>query len=307
MANKKEFLYQALRIRMIEEEIARRYHDQEMRCPVHLSIGQEMNAVAIATLLRPQDFMVSTHRAHAHYLAKGGSLDALIGELYGKANGFARGNGGSMHCIDKAAGFIGATSIVGGTIPVGVGAAFASKIKKEDRVTAVCIGDAAVEEGVFHESANFAGLHRLPVIFYLEDNKYSCFTHIRDRQPARDFKQLARAHGLSYEKINYPTIYEDTEALKKKGIKLPVLIESEAYRFIQHCGPDQDDNLNYRQETEIAYHVQHDPLDALMAELGQDQVDIIKRKVDVEIKSAFHTTKKAQPPNELELGAYLYA
>src|SRR5450631_1597140 len=122
----KELYFRMLRIRRVEEEIAKRYGQQQMRCPVHLSIGQEGAAVGVATCLQPNDFMVSTHRAHAHYLAKGGRLTGLICELYGKADGCAKGQGGSMHLVDWSAGFAASTSIVGGTIPVGVVLAFAS-------------------------------------------------------------------------------------------------------------------------------------------------------------------------------------
>src|SRR5665213_264729 len=146
----KDLYYRMLRIRRAEEEISKRYTQEQMRCPVHLSIGQEAAAVGVCSALTAKDFMVSTHRAHAHYLAEGGRLNGLICELYGKADGCAKGQGGSMHLVDWSAGFAGSTSIVGGTIPVGVGLAFGSFLRKEPVVTVVCIGDAAVEEGVFH-------------------------------------------------------------------------------------------------------------------------------------------------------------
>lgn len=266
---------------MVEEEIARRYSEQEMRCPIHLSIGQEACAVGVASQLSHKDFMVSTHRSHAHYLAKGGNLKAMIAELYGKDTGCSRGHGGSMHLVDWSVGFAGSTSIVGGTIPIGVGLAFAAKIKDDKSVVAVMIGDAAVEEGVFHESANFASLHRLPVLFVCENNLYSCYTHIRHRQPFRPLSKIAEAHGLSYQttdgtdvrKISAMTAQMISELRCGLG---PFFFELPTYRLIEHCGPNQDDNLGYRDAKELAEWKQRDPV--LSLDLGSSYS--IKAEID---------------------------
>src|SRR3990167_9152776 len=153
---KDEIYYRAMRIRMVEEEISRRYGEKKMRCPVHLSIGQELNASTVCQYLTKDDQMVSTHRGHAHYLAKGGSLEKFIAELYGKTTGCSGGLGGSMHLCDRSVGFLGSTSIVGGTIPIGVGLAFSNKLQRKENIVVVCMGDAAIEEGIFWESWNFA-------------------------------------------------------------------------------------------------------------------------------------------------------
>src|SRR5437016_11125531 len=153
-----------MRIRMIEERIRTLYAEQEMRCPTHFSIGQEAAAVGVCARLTREELITSAHRSHAHYLAKGGDLRAMLAELYGKVTGCARGKGGSMHLIDRAAGFLGAVPIVGSTIPIGVGAAFASVLQGAPRLTVIFFGDAATETGVFHESLNFAALHHLPVL-----------------------------------------------------------------------------------------------------------------------------------------------
>src|SRR5262245_15313322 len=141
-----------LRIRMVEETIAQRYSEQEMRCPVHLSIGQEAVAVGVSAALRGDDQILSTHRAHAHYLAKGGDLGRMLAEIYGKSSGCASGKGGSMHLIDLNAGMLGSTPIVGNSIPVAVGVAFGDWLQDRDRVTVVYFGEGATEEGVFLES-----------------------------------------------------------------------------------------------------------------------------------------------------------
>jgi len=227
-----DLMLKAYRIRCVELEIARRYSSQRMRCPVHLSVGQELNAVRICDAIEKDDYMVSTHRGHAHYLAKGGSLKKLIAELHGLPLGCSGGHGGSMHLVDWNVNFAGSTSIVAGTIPVGVGLAWASKLNKENRVTVICIGDAAVEEGVFHEAANFASLHKLPVIFYCENNRTSCYTDIRDRQPSINIERFYGAHrflDLFYDiKLNIPRA-------RNLG---PILVTVPATRISEHCGPE---------------------------------------------------------------------
>src|SRR5258707_9202176 len=154
-----------LRIRLVEERIVVLYPEQEMRCPVHLCIGQEAIAVGACAALDRRDYVFSGHRSHGHYLAKGGNLNAMMAEIYGKATGCAGGKGGSMHLIDESAGFVGSTAIVGGTVPVGVGLALAQRITRSGNIVCVFMGDAVVETGVFFEAANFAVLRRLPVLF----------------------------------------------------------------------------------------------------------------------------------------------
>ncbi len=292
--------YNMLRIRMIEEEIAKRYPEGKMRCPVHLSIGQEAAAVGVAAALGPEDKMVSTHRAHAHYLAKGGSLNGLIGELYGKRSGCSRGNGGSMHLIDLDVNFYGSTSIVGGTIAVGVGLAFADRLKGNHSTTVVCVGDAAIEEGVFHEAANFAALHRLNVIFACENNLYSCYTHISNRQPQRSLHDVARGHGINY----YNSMEQNVEAVLNSAYQAknyssgPAFLEIPTYRHLQHCGPDNDDHLGYRDVTEISYW------------RAQDPVRVVEHawiaQIKAEIDAAFVHAEASPPPDDSEIGAYVF-
>ena len=190
-------LERMLLVRRVEEAIARHYPLQKMRCPVHLSIGQEAAAVGIAHALTSRDQAVSTHRSHAHYLAKGGDLDALIAELHGKATGCCGGRGGSMHLSDLDAGFLASTAIVGNSIPVGVGMALAQQLRQSGDLTCVFLGDGATEEGVFFESANFAAVRKLPVLFACENNLYSVYSPLSKRQPAgRSLTAFASAIGL---------------------------------------------------------------------------------------------------------------
>ena len=176
-------LYQMLRIRMIEESLAENYSKQKMRTPVHLSIGQEAAAAASGAVLNKTDYAVSSHRAHAHYLAKGGNLNAMIAEIHGKVTGCCRGRGGSMHLIDQSVGFMGSTAIVGNTIPIGVGLGLSLQLNQGNNISCIYLGDGAIEEGVFYESLNFAVLKKLPVLFICENNLYSVYTPLHKRQP----------------------------------------------------------------------------------------------------------------------------
>lgn len=291
----KDLYFEMLRIRMIEERIAKEYPKGHMRCPVHLSIGQEAPAVGVCAALNPQDKMVGTHRSHAWYLAKGGSLKGLIGELYGKSSGCARGNGGSMHLIDLNCNFWGSTSIVAGTIPVGVGLAFADKMRGNDSITAICFGDAAIEEGVFHESANFAALHKLPVLFVCENNQYSCYTHISKRQPNRALKAIAEAHGFNY--LLSSANVNDIQLCAKMLVKIgePAFLEIPSWRHLEHCGPNNDDHLKYRTEEPIK--------DWRFETECKDDVN----KISLEINEAFEHAKGASYPDHSEVGKYAYA
>ena len=187
-----------LRIRLVEESIANKYSEQKMRCPTHLSIGQEAIAVGVCANLTSQDQVLSTHRAHAHYLAKGGCLNSMMAEIYGKASGCSKGMGGSMHLIDTSVGFMGSTAIVGNTIPVAVGLALEKKLARKKSIACVFFGDGATEEGAFYESINFAIIHSLPILFICENNLYSVYSGLEVRQPVdRKIHKMVRAMGIS--------------------------------------------------------------------------------------------------------------
>ena len=267
MSNKNKIinnLYHMTKIRIVEEEIAKEYQRQEMRCPVHLSIGQEAIPVGISSSLSKKDYIISTHRCHAHYLAKGGSLDSLIGELYGKINGTCKGIGGSMHMYDKKVNHLGSIPIVGGSIPIGVGIAYSLKLNNENKVSVIYFGDAATEEGVFFESIHFASLKNLPVIFVCEDNNYSVYTAKLERQGKRDLKKIVKSMGVKY----IETSDNDVNDIQAKAIIArkyaissgPVFIYSKTYRYFEHCGPNNDDNLKYRPQKEIKYWIEKDPI-----------------------------------------------
>jgi len=240
-----------LRIRRVEEALADEYGSQEMRCPMHLSIGQEAIAVGVCGALNLTDLVMSNHRGHAHYIAKGGSLNAMFAELYGRSTGCAGGRGGSMHLIDKRAGFMGSAPIVGGTIPIAVGLAWSARLRNSNQVATVFFGDACFEEGVVHESMIFSSLHRLPILFICENNEFSVYTHLKDRQPNREIWRIAEAHSIRSRVGDGNDIHAvwsmASEAVRSaRSGEGPQFLEFTTYRWREHCGPNFDNELGYR-------------------------------------------------------------
>ena len=170
---------------MVEESISKKYSEQKMRCPVHLSIGQEIAPSILSLFSEEKDKCISTHRCHAHYLSKGGNLNKMIAEIYGKKTGCSKGYGGSMHLIDIKKGFMGTSAIVGSSIPLSIGMGLNIKLKGSDNISIAYFGEGAREEGAFIESINLAILKELPVLFFCENNYYSVYTSIDQRQPKK--------------------------------------------------------------------------------------------------------------------------
>lgn len=308
-----------LRIRMIEQAIAELYGEEEMRCPTHFSIGQEAVAAGVCAHLRADELVTSAHRSHAHYLAKGGDLRAMLAELYGKAAGCSRGKGGSMHLIDPAVGFLGAVPIVGSTIPIGVGAAFASVLRGAPRLTVIFFGDGASETGVFHESIEFAALHRLPVVMVCENNLYSVLSPLSVRQPAgRPIVDLAQGHGIAAHDGDgndadaVVALAGDAIAQARSG-KGPVFLELKTYRWLEHCGPLDDDHLGYRPVGELDAWKERDPVTIYAARLRErgliedKDIDRIRDDVAAEIDDAVAFAQSSPFPDRGELARDVYA
>jgi pyruvate dehydrogenase E1 component alpha subunit len=314
-----QLLRQMKRIRHVELEIARHYPEGKMRCPTHLSVGQEAPAAAVGAALRRNDMAVSGHRAHAHYLAKGGNLDAMIAEIYGKVTGCARGKGGSMHLIDEAMGFMGSTAIVGGTIPVGVGLAYGMMIAKTDQISCIFLGDGAIETGVFYESLNFAVLKKLPVLFLCENNLYSVYTPLAKRQPAgrkiADIAASVGAHIASGDgndvEATYQTIASAVEQLRAGSG--PWFLEFSTYRWLEHCGPLYDNDIGYRTEEEFQAWKLRDPIALYEKKLGDRGVvdaagvAAIDKTLASEVDRAFEAADAAPFPDPSETFIGLYA
>lgn len=295
-------------IRLVEEKIAEKYPEEEMRCPVHLSIGQESVAAGVCANLTKEDQALSAHRSHAHYLAKGGDLNGMIAELYGKETGCAQGKGGSMHLVDQEAGLIAAVPIVGSTIPIGVGVAWGLKMKGLDYVTVIFFGDGATEEGAFHESLNFASLMNLKVLFICENNFYSVYTPLDKRQPAnRSIADISNGHGVDAKHFDgndveevYKIAKETIEEIKKTS--KPKLLEFDTFRWLEHCGAGWDDNLGYRKPGELQHWLEKCPIkkmeERLLKEgiITKEDLDKFRSEYNTKIIHSFEFAKNSKFP-----------
>jgi pyruvate dehydrogenase E1 component alpha subunit len=303
-----ELLKRMKRIRLVEETIAERYGQGEMRCPTHLCTGQEAVPAAVGMALRPDDPAVGTHRSHGHYLGKGGDLPRMLAEIYGKGGGCAGGRGGSMHLIDLDVGFMGSTAIVGGTLPVGVGLGLSIQLRGTDQVSCVFLGDGAVEEGVFYESVGFAALRRLPVLFVCENNFFSVYAPLAVRQPeGRSIHGMVKAIGLA------GTLADSSDAVAVHALtgaalesirrgEGPHFLEFETYRWREHCGPCYDDHLGYRNEDQVRHWMEKDPIRLLETRLMEQGVldealaRQIRKALAAEVDEAFDFADRSAFP-----------
>ena len=304
-----------LRIRLVEEAIADHYAEGEMRCPIHLSIGQEAAAVGVCEVLTLTDKVYSTHRCHAHYLAKGGDLKRMFAEICGKAAGCIGGRGGSMHLMDIEKGMMASVPIVASSIPIATGSALADKRTRNGKVTVVFIGDASIEEGVFHESANFAALHKLPVIFVCENNLYSVYTPLNQRQPARPLTDVARAHGMyalhgDGNKLEECFALASEAAARARNGDGPTFLLLDTYRWREHCGPSFDNNIGYRTEAEYLNWEKRDPIRSLRGRIGdalstdREKALVAEISAEVEEAQAFARATPLPDPNSANLHVY---
>jgi pyruvate dehydrogenase E1 component alpha subunit len=312
-ALQRRLLLDMMRIRLVEEAIAAHYPEWEMRCPVHLSIGQEAAAVGVCSALERRDWAFSGHRNHAHYLAKGGDLRRMLAEIYGKATGCCGGKGGSMHLTDREAGFIGATPIVGSTVPIAVGAALTAHREGRHRVVAIFLGDGAMETGVVHESLNFAVLKSLPVLFACENNLYSVYSPLSVRQPAgRSIAQLAGGHGIQVHAADgndvaavYRTACQAVETLRAGAG--PVFLDLPTYRWREHCGPGYDNDIGYRTEEEFLTWQARDPIAAQRARVAEPDLEPAIDRLRADIAAAFAYAKASPFPDPATAAEHVYA
>ena len=304
-------------IRLVEEEISNRYKKEKMRCPVHLSIGQESCAVGVCNNLRDQDIVFSNHRSHAHYLAKGGNVQKMIDEIHGNKNGCIGGRGGSMHLQDIKKNFFASIPIVSSSVGLATGTAFAQKRKNKNSITCVFTGDATMDEGIVHESLNFSSIFNLPILYVCENNYYSIFTHVKERQTSSDFTRFAKSHNVKSKRVNGNKLDLVLKETKKaveyiKKTKRPFFIQLDTYRFLQHCGPVSDDNLNYMDKKELKYWLNLDPIKYYEKILIKKKIltkeQIFKRKIEMrkKIQSIFNKSERTVLPNPSLASKYVY-
>jgi TPP-dependent pyruvate/acetoin dehydrogenase alpha subunit len=290
-----------LRIRRFEERIRAVYHLREMRSPPHLCMGHEAVAVGVCSALRRDDVVYPYYRSHGWYLAKGGDLRAMMAELFGRETGCSRGWGGSMHLIDLAAGVMGTSAIVGGTISHAAGAALTFRMRGKDSVAVAVFGDGATEEGVFHETMNFAALRKLPVIFVCENNLYATNTHIRDRQAQTEIYRHAERFGMP----GYQVDGNDVLAVRARAVGAvararrgdgPTLVEFHTYRIFEHCGINEDTDLGYRTAEEVESWRTRGPLERARPPIDDRDVAHMTEEIEAEIDAAFEHARSAPWP-----------
>lgn len=307
-----------LRIRIIEEEVERRYWQDHMKTPIHLVIGQEATSVGACAALTIQDPLYASHRTHGNYLAKGGSLKAMLSEFHCRLNGCTGSRGGSMHLMDKSVGMAGSSAIVAGAVPIATGAALAAKMRGEKHVTSVFLGDAATEEGAVSEALNFAALKQLPIVYFCENNFYSVQSPLHTRQPVREIWKWAASYGMPSTHVDGTNVLAVYEAMKEAVTRAkqgggPTFIESPVYRFRAHGGAGDDSKTGYRAIAEREAWEKHCPIESYFAFLKQvGLIDDHARKVMAgeimaETMEAFDYALASPKPTESDLYQHVYA
>jgi acetoin:2,6-dichlorophenolindophenol oxidoreductase subunit alpha len=249
-------------IRAFEEKLSTLYAERQVVGLLHLGIGQEAVAVGALSLLRDDDYVYGGHRSHGHAIAKGANLNKLMAEIAGRASGYCGGKGGSMHIVAKECGFITATGIVGGTIPLALGAAFASKERKKGQLAVVFFGDGAGQTGPFHESLNIASLWQLPVIFVCENNGYAEFTPLSAHTKIERLAQHAKTYGIPASTVDGNDLLAVRKAMTNavkncRGGKGPVFVECLTHRMRGHY---EGDPAKYRELSQLAEWKKKDPI-----------------------------------------------
>jgi pyruvate dehydrogenase E1 component alpha subunit len=249
-------------VREFEQRVSRLYRDNQIPGFIHTSLGQEAVAVGVCAALRPDDYLVTTHRGHGHVLAKGADPEAAMAELFGKATGLCKGKGGSMHIADARLGILGANAIVGASIPLATGAALSSKQLGLDRVAVAFFGDGAVNQGSFHEGVNLATIWKLPVLFVCENNTYAEFTDSRTMSRRESVVAAAEALGCPGTAVDGNDV-EAVAAAASEAVQRcrrgdgPALLEATTYRWMGHY---EGDPQTYKPEDEVAAWKARDPL-----------------------------------------------
>lgn len=279
-------LYRSLQlIRRAEEVVADIYPSDKIKSPVHLSIGQEAVSVGVCEALRADDVVSGTYRSHASYIAKGGDLKAMFAELYGKATGCAGGKAGSMHLIDMGNNVMGSSAVVGTTVPIALGYAHAIKHRGEDRVVVAFFGDGATEEGVFHESLNFAALKQLPVLFVCENNQFAIHQPLGKRWATDRICERVETYGIPAARFADSNV-EDIHAHSQETVDAiragsgPAFLECVTYRWREHVGPGEDYEAGYRPRADMESWRDKDEVTRLGDKIG----DALRAQIDVEIE-----------------------
>ena len=292
-------------IRAAELLIQKHYREDEMKTPMHMSMGQEAIAAGVCCALKPQDQVLGTYRSHGLYLAKTKESDRFFAEMYGKATGPCGGKAGSMHLFAPESGLICTSAIVASHIPVAIGAAFANQVSGNGRVVAVFFGDGAIDEGAFWESLNLACLKRLPILFVCEDNGYAVHTPAHERHGYKDIGAIVAqfdCNVFSSDSTEVHVIYELTQdALKTMAENdRPCLLHLKYYRYLEHVGVHEDFKAGYRSQREFEAWRAVDPLALqrthLVSMVCEDAICALEEELDEQVRCSQEKAQAAPLP-----------
>lgn len=309
-AYKKMFL-----IRIAEQEIAGLYMKNKIMSFVHFCVGQEAVAVGVCDALDKEDKVMGNHRSHGHYLAKGGNLKKLMCEILGKENGFAKGNGGSMHMIDKSVNFAGSTPILGSITPIACGSAFEQKYNKNGGISVGFIGDGASEEGVVYETLNLANLLNLPFLLVIENNLHAVNTRLHERRGENhSIEKIVTGFGVKYLRADgndYQDVLEKAKTLVGdiRAGEGPAVLECITYRHMAHSAPIFDEN--YREEDIIEKRQENDSLKKLREDViengvNEEELSAVEQEVRTEVLESIQFALDSKFPPKENLYKNLY-
>jgi pyruvate dehydrogenase E1 component alpha subunit len=310
-------LYQMLQGRRFEERTAESYAVGKIGGFCHLYIGQEAVTVGAYSVLRPDDYVISAYREHVQALAKGMTAREVMAEMYGRIDGCAKGKGGSMHLYSAEKNFLGGWGIVGGQIPMATGVGWAIKYRGEDRVILCYMGEAAVNQGAFHESLNMAALWKLPVIYIVENNRFGMGTAWERASSLYDISQKACAYAMPSAVADGMDVFDMRrvvgEAVERaRTEKMPTLIEARCYRFMGHSMSDPVHGV-YRSKEEVEEAKQKDPIRIFIDQLKEagmvtdEEVNAIDKRVVEEVQDSLDFADQSPEPGDEELYRDVYA
>lgn len=306
-----------LLIRFAEERIAQHYLENKIFSFVHFSTGQEAVAVGVTEALPEGRRILGNHRSHGHYLASGGNLEAMFAEMLGKESGCCRGKGGSMHMIDKSAGFMGSTPILSSNLPIAAGSALEQKLRDSKLITVVFLGDGAAEEGEFFETLNFASLNALRLLVVVENNHLAVLTRNSARKPPEfSYESICLGFGIPYRKSDgndVISVMDQTHALLEQMDKLqkPAVLEAEVFRHMAHSSPLKDDHLGLRTIDTEDERTRLDCIvslrNLLLRELDNEVISGIELRIVAHVESSLTSATLASEPPVDALLQDLYA
>lgn len=300
-------------IREAEKTVRVEYAHDEMKTPMHMSMGEEAIAVGVCAALNDKAQVWGTYRSHALYLARTGDINGFFAEFYGKATGPGGGKAGSMHLADPNKGVMVTSAVVGTTIPLALGGAFSSSVLGNNKINVVFFGDGAVDEGVFWESINLASLWKLPIIFVYEDNDLAIHASTTIRHGYRNITDIIKQYRCfcrEYNGTDVKIIFDITHSAVDHLVCGPVFLSFKYYRYLEHVGVNEDFNAGYRSKEEFLQWRRVDPVDMLRAKLVDMGLfsEVIKIEIYIlnKIKSAITLAKSAPypEPQQLQEGVY---